>query len=125
MEVVLHEASRILALFLDALSVLIVAIGAVIAVGIMIRQIPKGRPSGEERREAYLHFARFLVAALTFQLGADIVRTIIDSSWEEIGRVGAIAVIRTFLTYFLEKDMDSRRERARLAAGGGHDAGPG
>ena len=46
------------------------------------------------------------LAALTFQLAADIVETSVSTSWQTIGRVGAIAVIRTFLYYFLERDVD-------------------
>ena len=60
-------------------------------------------------REAWLRYARWLVAALTFQLAADIIETSISSSWQTIGRVGAIAVIRTFLNYFLERDLEERR----------------
>lgn len=28
------------------------------------------------------------------------------STWQEVGKLGAIAVIRTFLNYFLEKDLE-------------------
>jgi uncharacterized membrane protein len=62
-------------------------------------------------REAWLRYARWLVAALTFQLAADIIETSISSSWQTIGRVGAIAVIRTFLNYFLERDVEQQRRQ--------------
>ena len=38
--------------------------------------------------------------------------------WDDIGRVAAIAVIRTFLTFFLDRDMEKLRERN--ARGGAH-----
>jgi sulfatase modifying factor 1 len=44
--------------------------------------------------------------ALEFELAADIVRSVIAPTWQEIGELGAIAVIRTFLNYFLEKDLE-------------------
>jgi uncharacterized membrane protein len=53
------------------------------------------------------------VAALTFQLAADIIETSISSSWETIARVGSIAVIRTFLNYFLDRDLIDVRTRQR------------
>jgi uncharacterized membrane protein len=62
-----------------------------------------------------LTLARFLALALEFQLGADILSTAIAPSWDQIGKLGAIAVIRTALNYFLTREM--REERAGLASG--------
>ena len=44
---------------------------------------------------------------------ADIVETSIATSWEAVARLGAVAVIRTFLNYFLERDLNEVRERPR------------
>jgi len=71
---------------------------------------------GHERRQVWLRYARWLVAALTFQLAADILETSISTSWESLVRITAIAVIRTFLNYFLEKDVGEVRERDRERA---------
>ncbi|MGH7585399.1 MAG: DUF1622 domain-containing protein [Gemmatimonadales bacterium] len=125
MEGALHNAARYVALGLDGLSLLMVVIGAAEAIVAIGQRVVRGRTSGWERRRVWMGFAHWLVAALTFQLGADIVRTIIDSGWEEIGRVGAIAAIRTFLTYFLERDIEAMHATQREASSGGHDAGPG
>jgi len=59
----------------------------------------------------WMHYAHWLIAGLTFQLAADIIETSITTDWEAIARVAAIAVIRTFLNYFLEKDFADLRER--------------
>ena len=37
---------------------------------------------------------------------ADIVKTAISPGWAEIGQLGDIAAIPTFLNYFLGKDLD-------------------
>ena len=42
---------------------------------------------------------------------SDIVETAIAPSWQDIGRLAAIAVIRTFLNFFLERDLAEIRER--------------
>jgi hypothetical protein len=55
--------------------------------------------------------------ASPFQLAADIIETSIAPSWEDLGQLGAIAVIRTFLNFFLERDL------AEL--GGPHSPAPG
>jgi uncharacterized membrane protein len=64
-------------------------------------------------REIWLRYTRWLVAALTFQLAADIIETSISSSWETIARVGSVALIRTFLNYFLDRDLIEVRARQR------------
>jgi uncharacterized membrane protein len=51
-----------------------------------------------------------LVAGLTFQLASDIIETSITTGWEAVARLGAIAVIRTFLNFFLERDLAEIRE---------------
>ena len=65
----------------------------------------KPSPAGQALRNGYLRYARWLIAGLTFQLAADIIETAIAPSWDEVGRLAAIAVIRTFLNYFLERDL--------------------
>jgi uncharacterized membrane protein len=57
-----------------------------------------------------LTLARYLALALEFQLGADILSTAIAPSWEQIGKLGAIAVIRTALNFFLSKEMEQERK---------------
>jgi uncharacterized membrane protein len=47
----------------------------------------------------------YLVLALEFFIAGDIVKTIITPSWESLGILGAIVVIRTILSYFLTKDL--------------------
>jgi uncharacterized membrane protein len=51
------------------------------------------------------------VSGLTFQLAADIVESAFSPSWDEIGRLAAIAVIRTFLNFFLERDLAELEKR--------------
>ena len=58
-----------------------------------------------------LALARYLALALEFQLGADILSTAIAPSWEQIGKLGAIAVIRTALNYFLSREMREERHQ--------------
>ena len=59
-----------------------------------------------------LTLARYLILALEFQLGADILSTTIAPSWEQIGKLGAVAVIRTALNFFLSREMKDEHRRA-------------
>jgi uncharacterized membrane protein len=97
---------------IDALALVLVAVATLEAFFSGLR-IMLGSPTGHERRDVWLRYARWLVAALTFQLAADIIETSITTSWEAVGRIAVIAVIRTFLNYFLERDLDEVRTRQR------------
>ena len=103
-------ASENAILVVDALALVIIFIAALEAFIRAIRGIFSRLPA-HERRDIWLRFARWLVAALTFQLAADIIESSITTSWESVARLGAVAVIRTFLNYFLERDVAETRER--------------
>jgi uncharacterized membrane protein len=97
---------------IDAMALVIVVIGTVEAfIGALRTATP--RHDNHERREVWLRYARWLVAALTFQLAADIIETSITTSWDALGRIAVVAVIRTFLNYFLDRDVTEIRERQR------------
>jgi uncharacterized membrane protein len=51
-----------------------------------------------------------LVVALEFQLAADIVGTIVSPTTAHLVELGAIAAIRTFLNYFLGKELSEEKE---------------
>lgn len=52
-----------------------------------------------------ISFGRWLSLALEFQLAADIVNTTVAPSLEALAKLGALALIRTFLNYFLSKEL--------------------
>lgn len=96
---------------IDAM-VLVVIAGATLKVAIDTLRWLVGRRSQHDStgRTIWLHYARWLVAALTLQLAGDILESSIAPGWEEIAQLGAIALIRTFLSYFLERDINEVRE---------------
>lgn len=70
-----------------------------------------------------LAFARYLTLALELQLAAGILSTSVAPTWDRIGKLAAIAVIRTGLNYFLSKETEhesaTQESQARRAAGAG------
>ena len=102
----------------DAVIPLVEAVGAlVIVTGVLVvfafwvaSELRLRSASYEELR---LRLARFLALGLEFQLGADILGTAVSPSFEEIGRLGAIAAIRIVLNYFLQQDLDTMRASGR------------
>jgi len=97
---------------INAMALVVILIGTVQAFSKAVISTFSRSAARPELRDAYLHYARWLVAGLTFQLAADVIETSIAPSWEDIGRLGAIALIRTFLNYFLERDMMEALEKS-------------
>ena len=60
-----------------------------------------------------LRLARWLAVALEFALAADILRTAIAPSWDEIGKLAAIAALRTILNFFLQREIADEADRRR------------
>lgn len=59
------------------------------------------------KRRAWRIFAAWIILALELTLAADIVRTAIAPTWNDIGQLAAIAMIRTVLNLFLERDLEA------------------
>jgi uncharacterized membrane protein len=110
MKEALAHATEWSILLIDTIALVLVLLGTIEAVISGLRMMFSS-PTGHRKRDAWLRYARWLVAALTFQLAADIIETSITTDWMAIARMGAIALIRTFLNYFLEKDLNELRER--------------
>ena len=60
-----------------------------------------------------MRFGVWLLLGLEFELAADIIRSAIAPAWSDIGQLAAIGFIRTFLNYFLERDLDKYVEPSR------------
>ena len=92
-----------LRLGLETVGALVIAAGAIRG----IAEFLSSRGSAAEERfvPVRLTLARYLSLALEFQLAADILSTSIAPSWDQIGKLAAIAVIRTALNYFLAQEV--------------------
>ena len=97
-----------LKLAIETTGAIVIGIGVVIAAFEFARSLVP--PQLESYNRIRLTLARYLALALEFQLGADIISTAVAPSWDQIGKLGAIAVIRTALNYFLTREMQEERE---------------
>jgi uncharacterized membrane protein len=68
------------------------------------------------KKTLWVKFASWILLALELTLAADIVRTAISPTWNDIGQLAAIAAIRTFLNLFLERDLDALSRPPNLPA---------
>jgi uncharacterized membrane protein len=106
MEEVFKQIAGYIALGVEASAALIIAYGAMQALYGSFRSVVEKRSQIGQRKEVWLNFGMWLLLGLEFELAADIVRTAISPTWTDIGQLAAIGVIRTFLNFFLEKDLE-------------------
>lgn len=92
--------------FLELISVLCVFIGLVMSLFSALKS--KGTESAFIILK--MRFGSWLSLALEFQLAADILATTINPGIDELIKLGIIAVIRTFLNYFLYKELSSEEK---------------
>ena len=73
----------------------------------LLKVIASGQAGEIEGRQIWLKFATWILLALEFALAADIVRTAVAPTWEDITKLAVIAIVRTMLNYFLAKDISA------------------
>lgn len=95
-------AVGILQFVLETVSAICVFTGFILTVCIAMksRQEPAANPAIK------LTFGRWLLLALELQLAADILNTTVDPDIEGLVKLFGIALIRTFLNYFLTREID-------------------
>ena len=97
-----------LKLFTEVIGALVIGVGVLVAGWRFLRE--RLLSAASDFAAVRLTLARFLSVALEFQVGADILSTAVAPSWDAIGKLGAIAVIRTALNYFLAREMREFKE---------------
>lgn len=111
---IFKESTLYLAMGVEGAAALVIGLAALQAV---IRALSTflGRNNGrggEFRDQIRFDLGRWLALGLEFELAADILRTAVAPTWNEIGQLAAIAVLRTLLNIFLQKEIDSSARRA-------------
>ena len=101
------QIAEFVALVIQAGAVLVVTFGAVQALALVAEAIWQREADSPRGREIWLKFATWILLALEFALAADLVRTAVAPTWDDIGKLAVIATIRTMLNYFLAKDIAS------------------
>ena len=120
MEELLREVVAVLVTVIEACGAVVVVIGALWAfarflwVGVRRRDTRSFVP-------VRLTLGRFLALGLEFQLASDILTTAVAPSFEEIGKLAAIATIRTALNYILGKEIAEERRELTEEEGGSPD----
>ena len=95
---------------LEIIAILIIASAVVIALQRLLKRM--GRVKYYETwKFIRLELGLALALSLEFLLAADIVATAVSPSWDAIGKLGAVTAIRTFLNFFLHKEVQELEEK--------------
>ena len=115
MEELFVEVARTASLLVELAAVLIVSYGALESFVKLLWVVVTPTATHGERKALWRRFGMWLLLGLEFELAADIIGSVISPTWQDIGELGAIAVIRTFLNYFLERDLENAETAAERA----------
>lgn len=99
-------------IILEFISVLCIICGLIATAKLILRypSVLRNVPFSDVR----LCFGSWLALALEFQLGSDIVSTTVSPNLNSLGKLAALAIIRTFLNYFLNKELEHQQKSEQL-----------
>ncbi|MGE0218837.1 DUF1622 domain-containing protein [Mycolicibacterium sp.] len=119
-ESTLRATVDVMVRLVEACGAVVIMIGAVVA--IVKFAVALARRDLGQFSSVRLTLARFLVLGLEFQLAADVLRTAISPTFQEIGKLAAIAAIRTLLNYFLNREIAQEQREVEALHSAGHSA---
>jgi len=92
----------------DAVGVATIVIGVLVAAGMSVRG-PRDTPADDRYRVLRQRLGRAILLGLELLVAADIIRTVaVTPTFTSAGVLGIIVVIRTFLSFSLEVELDGR-----------------
>ncbi|MEW6171193.1 MAG: DUF1622 domain-containing protein [Candidatus Omnitrophota bacterium] len=103
---IFHDIINILGFTLNIIGALIIICGVIVSLfEFLKKEIFKGQQYLQLNEAIRIKLGSYLVLGLEFFIAGDIIKTIITPTWESLGMLGTIVVIRTILSYFLTKDL--------------------
>jgi uncharacterized membrane protein len=102
----LHNISIVIAM----MAVSVIVWGTLVTFGkLLYHEIKRKRSTvlHRKREELRIKLGSYILIGLEILIVADIIETIINPTLEEVGLLGAIVLIRTFISYFLEKELEA------------------
>lgn len=100
-----------LARWVEVGAAVVIAISSARSLWNYLRAVIADQSLAVPKEEIRLSLGRSLALALELELGADILKTAVAPTWNDIGLLAAIAVLRTALNYFLERELRNAEKR--------------
>ncbi|WP_427004582.1 DUF1622 domain-containing protein [Pseudarthrobacter sp. H2] len=109
--------------FMDFAGVAVMVVGALVSIPMALRGFqPQRRPAGSEPLSVYRSYrqllGRSILLGLELLVAADIIRTVaVTPTFESVGVLAIIVLIRTFLSFSLELEITGRWPWQKQPAG--------
>src|SRR3954447_63978 len=104
----MEEAAKIITVYVghavEILAAVIVGLAVIKTIMSYVQSI-RGTSFILSKEEMRVQFGSSVAVSLELLLGADVLATAVAPSWDDIGKLAAIAILRTALNYFLEKEL--------------------
>ena len=102
----LRAVAQYVAYVAEAVAAIVIVVGVAQALWhYFTRALPK-RCEHKEMIRARIKLGHALSLGLEFLIGADILKTAVAPSWNDIGQLAAIIGIRTVLNFFLTRELE-------------------
>jgi uncharacterized membrane protein len=111
-EELLQHAVNVLVIIVEACGATVITVGAVWSF-LRFLWAAVQRRGVEGFVPVRLSLGRFLALGLEFQLASDVLRTAVAPSFQELGKLAAVAAIRTALNYFLSKEITEEKRQVQ------------
>ena len=106
----MHEAATLIAQYAaylaEGIATLIILVGVLQALWIYLRRALFSKSDYSEMTRSRIKLGHSLSLGLEFLIGADILKTAVAPTWNDIGQLGAIIAIRTVLNFFLMRELE-------------------
>ena len=109
-----QEMIQVAGEYMDVAGVAVMVIGAIVSVPLALRGFqPRKLPAGAEPLSVYRSYrqllGRSILLGLELLVAADIIRTVaVTPTFESVGVLAIIVLIRTFLSFSLELEITGR-----------------
>ena len=101
-----HNVINGVSFILNVVGSLIIISGVAVALFEFLKKgISIGEGAVKKTEIIRIGLGSYLVFGLEFFIAGDIIKTIITPTWESIGMLGTIVVIRSILSFFLTRDL--------------------
>lgn len=111
LETFVRPVTLYVATAVEAAAAMVIAIASVRAIIAYFANVLRPEGTAVPKDAIRLSLGRSLALALEFELGADILKTAIAPTWNEIGQLAAIAALRTLLNFFLDRELREAGKR--------------
>jgi uncharacterized membrane protein len=102
-------AAHIVAKTIEIVGIFIIVTGAILATAIFIREWTQGQDFPKTYRRYRERLGQAILLGLEFLVAADIIGTVaVDPTFRNVGILGAVIAIRTFLSFALEVEIQGR-----------------